>query len=877
MSESIGPSLWLDQLAAVTRDVHENTFGRAADYPHILSAVDSLRGKDAASIKSHVSKKLEDFKKQARDTVDLNWSLVNPDTGSLPTHLKRIYNHYSGPVTAAKNIVLHQKICREFGFNMWNLGDELNSPMRTGWEPHGPIEPVNAHPSLWPRGQLSTHEKDSPPEKHIRHVRAEIKEKGVDGVLREWADANPISWEAPPPGEADDPELWSEGFEKVAEMIDGVHMELIDDGNGPLPPPPNDESPPLPAVAPPEGYDDDGFFSPIQYVRQRWCPVLKAFQKLRIIGNDFQRNELTSPLIFRLQFRSHREIGFIMAYGLDSNHRDPLAADKADINQDLKRERAARDSGAATTSRWWRVAPKPRRARDKAPAPSVTLTESKVDLLGAYFQNGVKRPWANKQRAWCARTRRWCKLISYCFSFGNRWSCPAFCAVMHPIELLLNSWGIPISFYIDDGIIFAVLGLDDFFVDVVLEVLATFGWAVSTKKGGVIRGRLGEPIDVLGLDHRTYVKQGVPFFEILIPTQKREALRTLIDCLVNDLIEAERASTEKTLELPIIDFQRAVGTLGFYTWNSVARPELTAMKGLWDIFGDWRRCTFKGTKPISFTVTHNESTYMRYCLQTAAERTLGKETCDSFSADDLRREKLLGMTDASKDESKVGLGGVITDGAGMTEVFSIEIKNSFLQSMHIGALEMFAVLLFVIIFYDILKKRNCNVTFLVDNIGAVFSLAKWNCRWLTEAILVGMINVVWWTLNIRVWYTWISTQRNPADDPSRLTGANLRQVVGPEVKITTGAVVEQACLSAIQQFKTAIFAFNPSLLTIDGFPANKRLDPPPVAKKRKRNPFKPNIPRRSTLDLPAHKGPHGKFPSAPDEQAYVTPVKIRPC
>ena len=820
---------WNSQLKAVVSDVHDSALGRAADFKHILDAVDSLRGRTADEIRASVMDHLQALRKQAFDTQDLNHSLVNLETGSLPIHLRRIYNHYSSKTTAPKNIVLHQKVCEQFDYNVWNLGDPLLSPLRNGWEPHGPVDPVNPHPTLWPRGQNRRQQPGSIPDIHTKSVRNEIAKKGVDAVLRDWASQNPVLWDQPPIGVSDDPELWADGFSKVEEMVDGVHMTLIDDGSYEIPMSESDPDKPLPSQKPPAGWQDDGFYSPIQYVRQRWCPELKTYTKLRIIGNDYQRNELTSPLTFRLQFRTHRELSFIVAYGLDANFRYPVITDKADLMEDIKREKAARDSGTAPTSRWWNITPKPRLKPKPSRLPSVTLSEGEVDLLGAFFQNGVKRPWFNKQRAWYGHTSkpRWVKIASFCFSFGNRWSCPGFCATIHVIELLLNSWGIPISFYIDDGIIFACVGLDDFFVWVVLEVLSLFGWAVSTKTGGVIRGAINKPIDVLGLDHMTYISNGQPHFSVTIPQQKRDALAKLVSCLLSDMIEAEAKSHDDVISLNVLDFQRVVGTIGFFTWNSSSRPELVALKSLWDIFADWNRCTFKGAKPISFRVSKAECLYMRNCLSLACDKVLSKKACDSFSRDDLSRERLVAMTDASKSGSKVGFGGVITDGQGWTEVFNLEIDNHMLSSMHIGVLEIFAVLIFLIIWGVHLYQRKCNVTFLVDNIGAVFALAKWNCSWLVEAILVGIINAAWSRLQCRVWYTWISTHRNPADDPSRLTGAYLLSVVGPSVTIVPKAVVVAACQSASDQFKSAVFSWNPLLLDSNGIPANKRLDPPP--------------------------------------------------
>ena len=347
------------------------------------------------------------------------------------------------------------------------------------------------------------------------------------------------------------------------------------------------------------------------------------------------------------------------------------------------------------------------------------------------------------------------------------------------VEDLCNLIGVPCSVYIDDYCLFCVQGLEPLMYEIVETVLGWFGLAISTKLGGTILGRIDVATDLLGLNYKSVTincKFKGTYDAILIeaPHDKLLALQGELQNIRGRLLLV-KADSKWSWRCPTIkEIQRIAGLLVFINWNSKTRQSVPQLSVLW-------RATSMSDE--DFVIALTARTYLEEMIEafTALEsNVMGLRSCHTLSEREVFRETCTFYTDAMLNRDYVkkgtfyaGVGGICIFPGGHCLAYSyiyetIEDVPEWARNWIIIDWEAMAVAVLLDKWGFEIKSRRSNCLGALDNIGATWCFYKqWSGRGITRAIVLAVINYLY-KMNIFVYWTWISSKRNPCDALSRL-------------------------------------------------------------------------------------------------------------
>jgi len=153
-------------------------------------------------------------------------------------------------------------------------------------------------------------------------------------------------------------------------------------------------------------------------------------------------------------------------------------------------------------------------------------------------------------------------------------------------------------------------------------------------------------------------------------------------------------------------------------------------------------------------------------LIVSLKRLIDNRRCLEISQNQLNRPTSIMFSDAMRDTTRIGAGSLVyhhDKKAEFGQFFSYDKK--LIKEFNIAHLEALTPLLHIA---GATHLRDLNMIIFVDNAGAVISLAK-QCS--NDPALAAIVNLTWQTLadrNLSVWFAYINTKRNPADEASRL-------------------------------------------------------------------------------------------------------------
>ena len=747
--------------SAVSADFASSSFGEDHSWTRgwrgTASAIDLMRGETDDQTRARVESNLSRLEALHERTLPEHLELMQHGQLAPWAPYRHVQDVYllDAASSGHRNIPFFEQCCRDLRFQTLHLDDHRRSPMRFGFPNTGIVDLSD---SLW---------EDQWPRNCQRHPSGEARVRldtlaatfasgtTPSELLQQHAVDHPVDFDEPPPTDPSDPGIWDDGWLEVSPMIDGTRMIR------------------LPAGDPRE----KAFSSRTHFVRQRWNRATGKFEKLRVIGDDKTKNELVNLKAHGLDLRSHRELTCQWAYGRFRHWKIPLLQTKRDVLADFARERQARiAAGRPPGVRWYDdpISTLPSTIAEPISKEHITLFPGKVDLAAAYFQLPVARSYGGRDnlvRCWDPAARRWALCDSRVQTFGNRWSSFCWTSVSRVYEEVLNVLGIPNSSYIDDFILWARQPLCRYFLSVALRVMWLFGTKVSSKRDGVIEGGANKVVEVLGLDYcvRTMTALGdvmPPRLDVTAPQQKQDALVEAIDHWL-----ADHTSDEQLLQLnvrtDIRGLQRIVGIAGFVCWNSIFAPQVDSLSRIWTClrpYDHWceRRVIFLPSSDLATLA--DALTELRGHAESDVE-------VQSIDDNILRRGRAAVYTDAMLDSRRgiAGLGGILDSPCGQRFAFTIHIRPCRATiGWHIGSWELLAFALACYLWNRWLRDHRLNVSAGLDNTGTVFNWVKGTSHNVIDRKIVRASKRHNRDFGILYYVSWLSTVRNPADDPSRL-------------------------------------------------------------------------------------------------------------
>ena len=729
--------------------------------PYIVKAVSSLHtDQNINDSTSRLNNGLSWFQKLCRKSAEEHNFLSQSPCPFAPAGLyyliHKVYNRFD-----SRNVPLLEDIGTFFGYTLLSRPKpgEL-SVLRDGWPSHGPVD-FRARPSWVWAGKLNIPERL---QAKLLDYEKDLKKYGSDlEILR--ANRQVFNDHKPPK----DIKTFSDGYLKLKEMIDdGLLIPISDEEELEL-------------------IKSREFVSQIIYI-----PVLNHLNevlKLRIVGDDGFKNRLTNLKLHGMSLHSHRELFLLSHLCMNPNFTTPLLQGKADLKADIAREKLRR---AADEARHWSQNPMPPK-RAPIRTRGFIPVYSKIDLRGAYFQNPLRLDSASNKllhlyRYWNADLSCWCYCYSSCFSFGNRHSAYSWCYVSSCIETTLNYMGIPCSCYVDDFILLLPPHLVELGFSIALKVFEGFGLSLSKKDMGVVMGSIGLDVELLGLNYRTdfllnvILGKSEPVLSIECPEGKLNLLTTEIAYTITRLRMAKLARRDGP---PVKQYQRIAGIITFIVWNSKVRKSLPELRVLWQVNAlsddDYAKKLKSGDKLISDLITALDDILQNIPLL--------RECRDTWLSD-AHRDRATLYTDAMLNDSHkliffAGVGGILLLPDGSSFAFSFIFKKNevplWAQNWCIMEWELYAQVVAFMLWSNVLQscQPKVHLTSALDNMPSGYCLVnQWSRRLLSD-ILVRLIHKHVSTLDLHVYFTWISTKRNTSDELSRLIHVSAENVGVP--------------------------------------------------------------------------------------------------
>ncbi len=509
--------------------------------------------------------------------------------------------------------------------------------------------------------------------------------------------------------EPQDPELCRKGFAHWHEiLVDGVRFLIPDDISLELP---------LTSYC---------FYSPT------------SKGKIRCICNEKPRNELFNPASAHMTLVSHKDIAAIAAFCLDPDAKPVFFTEKSDIQNQIKSEK---QKGKRPV--WDDIVPQ---ALKSPKARGFIPSLGKLDKSNAYYQLPVFDPHQNAVALHDGDF--WHYYLSCVLTFGSRHSAQHFQTFSEFVcRILAYFLGIAARPYIDDVIRFSHPAFAELHQDYMRKTVKLLGFTISQKYDGDITGVENEDVEILGLIYNYSNKK------LTVRAEKKR-----IESITSEI---NNALAQLTAGLPLAkkQIQKILGQVNFVQSHRQFKTEgpLTALL-----------CSALATENPEISPANNQ--FLIATLELLKEKLQSDFSyCFEISHDTLLKERVTLFTDASLSRRKCGLAGVLHSTKGthyyacksVPQKLPKELRNSNIQD-----LELLAVLVAV----ETLPLEGKHISLFVDNVGAAHSLRRGTNRNSRSAALVAHIHKTLSRKGCSVQYLYISTHRNPADEPSR-TGA----------------------------------------------------------------------------------------------------------
>ena len=360
----------------------------------------------------------------------------------------------------------------------------------------------------------------------------------------------------------------------------------------------------------------------------------------------------------------------------------------------------------------------------------LALSIGKVDAHGAFFQLCVRNPSLNMFVVWDPVRQRWAVLRSAVLSLGNGHSCMDWCAFAFVWERLLCDIGIPVSFYVDDGIVFLPAGLERLFIDTVETVASWLGITLSTKPSAKSYGGLGNEVEILGLSYTVSGDMSSPALRVMMTRSMREVILREFDVVISRL-----SSTDWGGGITVKVLQRICGLVNFVLTHSEYKMNLAQVVFLLRLASDHTNHSLRSSIQEDPGLRHQ----VKRALQDLADFVLRDDVVAYIDRERLERGRITVYTDAALSGGgpggpTLGLGGVIVTPEGQLATFSFVDTDPIYDGRSIMVYELLAVELAIELWGDLLRDKWA--LFKVDNMGAVYALTKWttNCRVCMELV-----------------------------------------------------------------------------------------------------------------------------------------------
>ena len=274
-------------------------------------------------------------------------------------------------------------------------------------------------------------------------------------------------------------------------------------------------------------------------------------------------------------------------------------------------------------------------------------------------------------------------------------------------------------------------------------MLLALGFRLSSKNDGCVLGKIGDPINVLGLDYTLSTEA----FRMSVPLDKLKSLSQKIDDIILTLLRNENPKIKTLLSVH--------GMVSFLMYFKRYKQEVMYLQLLYKLMAN-------ESDPILSPSDRAKLLCLLACLKELAKERMIVD----ISAKSLNTEIAYLFTDAMKDESYIGLGSVAYDSSDTATFGSIRLSTSNTPNhFHIMHWEALTPLLHL---RAAPKLRDMKLIIFVDNSSAAIAMAKQSCSCVH---LSAIIHMTWKELaarSINVWICYINTARNPADEASRL-------------------------------------------------------------------------------------------------------------
>ena len=497
----------------------------------------------------------------------------------------------------------------------------------------------------------------------------------------------------------------------------------------------------LTPVSNPEGVVSYCFYSPT-----KWDEHVMAYKKIRCICNEKSVNNLFSPTTYHLSLPSHTEIADILAYCLNPDFDEHWLGAKREVSESIKRELSLRKSRHPGKSKkpyrpaWAEFNAFISPARNSSSKSFLPLI-GKIDLSNAYYQMGVRDPRLCPIGLFDGSN--WNYFLSNCLTFGNRHSVNSFQTFSEFVARVASYLGIAVVPYLDDFVLISAPEFQKTHHSFLKKLIGLLGFSISSKADGDICGQTNVVTDVLGLNYMSD-ELGI---EVTIPDSKANAIARETSELADEA-ESGRPLNEKLLK-------HVFGLLNFVACAKATRDTAPLLS-----------LTARFLESPPSPSSPDRKLFVIYLRQLAKE-TLENKFCYRLTLELTKRKRAYLMSDASRSRVKFGLAWVLKSENSTT---FCELRGnrsdlpSCLQKASIYELELFAVLM-AVVQADI---DNLLLAIKVDNVAACYSLRKGTVRTTLAAAICSMIFSVLKRKSTKSHISYLSSERNPADAPSRI-------------------------------------------------------------------------------------------------------------
>lgn len=484
------------------------------------------------------------------------------------------------------------------------------------------------------------------------------------------------------------------------------------------------------------------FYSPT-----KWDEHVKAYRKIRCICNEKAVNNLFSPTSYHLSLPSHSELADTIAYCINPGFDEHWLGAKEEVTGSIQKELALRKSrhGGKKGKKTYRPAWNEFNAfitpASEASFQSFLPLIGKIDLSNAYYQLGVRDPRLCPVGLFDGKG--WNYFLSNCLTFGNRHSVNSFQTFSEFVARLAAFLGIAVVPYLDDFVLISAPEFQKVHHKFLKKLIGMLGFSISSKADGDICGAQNIITEVLGLDYLTD-ETGV---QVTIPDSKAEAISREATEL------ADQADGPLALDTKLL--KHVFGLLNFIACSRLWRDEAPLLS---------LTARFLENPPVPGSV---DRALFAYYLRQLAKSIRDCKLCYRLSLELTKRKRAYLMSDASRTRTNFGLAWVLKSQSGTTFCELRGARKTLppcLQHASIYELELFAVLMAV----EQADVSDLLLAVKVDNVAACFSLRKGTVRTTLAAAICSRIFCVLKSKRTKSNISYLSSERNPADAPSRI-------------------------------------------------------------------------------------------------------------